>query len=459
VTTVVFLGPSLSRGEAESIYPEALYLPPARQSDVLSALSTYEPSVIGLIDGVFGQSLSVWHKEVLLALERGVHVVGAASIGALRAAELDSFGMIGVGEIYHQFASGELEDDDEVAVLHAGAEYAFRPLSEPMVNVRATLRQAAEEARLNELSYERLVAVAKGIYFADRTWITIFDAAAGEVNPGELAAARMCAKERYVDVKAADARLLLRRLAAGDISTPSNPPKTARSRGLTLAYELDRKVRHSELEVPLRNVAARASLNALEFDNANFAALNRALVQLLAEMLGLEPARAEIDAEMHRFRRERALGSDALVERWLADNDLSPAELRALLTELATCRRLHRWLLATSRGLHHTRWLLDELRLLGIYASIAEEAAQQIAVAGEFTETADLPDLLTTHQRTTGWHADAPISVWAEEAGFMNPVDLALELSAATRARARIAKLLEKLVNYDGEYSPDGGTL
>ena len=70
---------------------------------------------------------TVWHKEILWAMAQGIHVFGAASIGALRAAELDAFGMRGIGRIYEAFRDGVLEDDDEVAVLHGPEELGYPP--------------------------------------------------------------------------------------------------------------------------------------------------------------------------------------------------------------------------------------------------------------------------------------------------------------------------------------------
>ena len=65
---LVFLGPTMPVAVARSPLPDATFLPPARQADVLSAVETHRPDVIALIDGVFHQSLSVWHKEILYAL-------------------------------------------------------------------------------------------------------------------------------------------------------------------------------------------------------------------------------------------------------------------------------------------------------------------------------------------------------------------------------------------------------
>ena len=113
--------------------------------------------VIGLIDGYFEWTLSVWHKEILWALTRGVHVFGAASVGALRAVELERYGMRGVGEIFRAYRDGELEDDDEVAVVHIPGQ-TFACSSEAMVNIGQRSRRqprAAWSPRLRASCWSR----------------------------------------------------------------------------------------------------------------------------------------------------------------------------------------------------------------------------------------------------------------------------------------------------------------
>src|SRR5205814_1005092 len=114
---------------------DATYLPPVACGDV-AALLPRAPAAIGIVDGFFDERPAVFHKEILHALARGVRVFGASSMGALRAAELHGFGMQGVGRIFEAFRSGELEDDDEVAVVHGDAGIAFAPTSDAMVNLR-----------------------------------------------------------------------------------------------------------------------------------------------------------------------------------------------------------------------------------------------------------------------------------------------------------------------------------
>ena len=108
----VFLGPTLAIEEARAIL-DATYLPPASQGDVFRLVATHDARIVGIIDGHFQAVPSVWHKELLWAMSQGVHVIGAASMGALRAAELAEFGMVGIGRIFEAFRSGVLAPYDD----------------------------------------------------------------------------------------------------------------------------------------------------------------------------------------------------------------------------------------------------------------------------------------------------------------------------------------------------------
>src|SRR5206468_4971333 len=134
---VVFAGPSLPPPLRPAV-PELDWCPPVRQGEFYRA-AVERPAIIGLIDGYFEVMPSVWHKEVLWAMAQGIHVYGASSMGALRAAELAAFGMIGVGAIFEAYRDGAIEDDDEVAVVHGPPELGYVQLSEAMVNIRATI--------------------------------------------------------------------------------------------------------------------------------------------------------------------------------------------------------------------------------------------------------------------------------------------------------------------------------
>src|SRR5512136_2171690 len=166
---IVFLGPSLEQTAAEKIL-SAYYLPPARRGDLLSAVHD-GATIIGLIDGVFHQESAVAHREILAAIKKGVRVVGSSSMGALRAAEMDTLGMVGIGKIYKMYKSGELESDDEVALVFDPS--SGMALSEPLINIRFTLRRAKDLGVIDTGAHNALLAAARSVFYPQRTYRTI----------------------------------------------------------------------------------------------------------------------------------------------------------------------------------------------------------------------------------------------------------------------------------------------
>ena len=200
MTAVVFLGPTLAAREAAALL-EAEYLPPARQGDVYRAVRDRRPLAIGLIDGVFQQAPAVWHREILWALTNGVHVFGAASMGALRAAELAPFGMRGVGRIFEAYRNGRwpgfreaFEDDDEVAVIHAPPAAGGAALSDAMVDLRDTLLAAEAAGIVTRRRRDTLAAAMKALHFPERSLVRLAAAAGG--GAGEWVAAYPVRRKR-----------------------------------------------------------------------------------------------------------------------------------------------------------------------------------------------------------------------------------------------------------------------
>ncbi len=159
---------------------------PARQGDLYRA-ALEDPTAIGLIDGYFEAVPSVWHKEILWALSRGIVVYGAASIGALRAVECARFGMIGVGRVFEAYRDGRLDEDDEVALLHGPPETGYLPLTEAMVNIRATLARAVAEHIIDVAAADTLTKIAKAMFYKNRTWAALLALANTRVVTVEFA--------------------------------------------------------------------------------------------------------------------------------------------------------------------------------------------------------------------------------------------------------------------------------
>jgi hypothetical protein len=213
MNAVIFAGPSLPLSIARG-FAGVAWLPPVRQGDVyLAALSG--PAIIGIIDGYFEIVPTVWHKEILWAMDQGIHVYGSASIGALRAAELADFGMTGIGDVYEQYHDGRLTDDDEVAVMHGPEELGYVPVTEAMVNVRATIDRALTLGVVAPDIATALARIAKSLFYKDRTYDAIIRTAT-EFGLAADALGRFAnwLPEGKVDQKRIDAMSLLQAITA-----------------------------------------------------------------------------------------------------------------------------------------------------------------------------------------------------------------------------------------------------
>jgi hypothetical protein len=206
---VLFAGPSL--WECPAIPPGIERHDPARQGDLHAAVEG-GASVIGLVDGLFEAVAAVWHKEILYALSQGVHVLGAASLGALRAAECGRFGMIGIGEVARLYAGGELDDDGAVAQLHAPAEFGFQPLTEALVDFEAAIAALRGTGFLDAREAGLLLSAARAAFFKERTFTAV--AATAGLSAERGIEIRRAARAAGPGLKQRDALRLVAAMAA-----------------------------------------------------------------------------------------------------------------------------------------------------------------------------------------------------------------------------------------------------
>ncbi|MBR0557093.1 TfuA-like protein [Ciceribacter sp. L1K23] len=217
---VVFAGPSL-HGSHRAVPADIALLEPARQGDVHRAVNE-GTNVIGLVDGYFDDSAAVWHKEILFALSEGVTVFGASSMGALRAVECCSFGMIGVGKIFEAYRRGEIIDDGAVALSHGPRETGYLPLTVAYVDVIATVRSLETQEQITSAEVAALLGAAETIFFKDRTWRAIVSAI--QTDPARSDFVLQSLRTGFVSQKQIDAELLLDRVSRARDERSANRP-------------------------------------------------------------------------------------------------------------------------------------------------------------------------------------------------------------------------------------------
>lgn len=174
-TVIVFALPGLAPPAADRDM-QFDFRPPAVMGDVYRAVRE-KPSAILLLNGVFETAPAVRHKEILWALSQGVAVFGAAGIGALRAVELAAYGMIGLGRIYDSYAAGHVTRDDAVGALYRMTGSAAVRVTEPLVNIRATMAKAAAGGIVVAATGKQLGDIAARLFFKLRTYERILSEA------------------------------------------------------------------------------------------------------------------------------------------------------------------------------------------------------------------------------------------------------------------------------------------
>lgn len=403
MSIVIFCGPTISAREVRE-HIEAICLPPAGYGDVIRAMElTPKPRAIAIIDGVFRAVPAVRHKEILWALSQGMHVFGAASMGALRASELCDYGMAGIGSIFSDYRSGKLEDDDEVAVEHGPAELDFLPLSEAMVDIRATLDAAVRNSVIDRSMEKFFFDQAKRRSYPDRHWNELFSCARmSALNEAMIDALETWVQTGKVHRKREDALELL--TAIRDFMAADPPPfKPSFTFERTDVWEQDyetaqclpQSVGGGTDVFRVEDILDELRLLPHDYKLLRQEAMLRALSLREAHRHGIGPEPEEKESVLREWLREHGIGFQAALER----NRLDEPALEAFLRDQALVRWTAEKLDSVAQGN-----LLDALRAQGRLAPLIDRAeAKRNALRGMGKENATTQTSEQSPAALLGW--------------------------------------------------------
>ena len=418
MTTVIFAGPSLTPAACAAILPGAQVRPPVSQGDVTRAVSA-GARTIGIIDGYFERVPAVWHKEILWAMSRGAHVFGAASMGALRAAELHRYGMVGVGEVFAAFRDGLLEDDDEVTVAHGPAEIDYLPTSVAMVDIRATLAAALEAGVAVADVHDALIDLAKETFYPQRSYEGLLAAAASAGVP----AARIATLEAWlptgrVERKANDAKAMLMAIKAHLAADPGAKQIDFHFEPTDAWEQVLRRDGHQIAAalpdaLPLDGLLEELRLRSADYHRVLSVAFARALALREADRRQAPLDRAVFREVLHGFFVERGLRTPEEIGDWLGAQRLDVDGLTVFISRQAQIQRVE-----TLFRDDILAQIPDALRAAGLYGRLAARAEEKRAWLAD-------ADLL--NPGTADWGQDeAALLRWhfTERHGEAIPTDL-----------------------------------
>lgn len=374
---LVYLGPSLSLDKAKAILPGAIYRPPAKQGDILSDVVNLEPNLIFLIDGELHQNLSPWHKELVYALQYpGVKAVyGAASMGALRAAELDYLGMIGVGQIYRWFRDGVTEDDSEVALLY-NISTTYNPATVPLVDIRAGVehyeREFSEQPEVLKTVREFFTAM-QATYYMERT-----PNLCEQFWAGHLGVSFPCIPQKEID--AIELLTDYAKFSPEPKVAPSPDHLTGTFRAL---YDRDRKIRIKGQFIPQQHIDSYVLLHNPEYERICWDSTNQELALLLCNALCITISMEELERENNRFQQRCGLENQGDFYAMLETNGWTKHEYDRLLIQNTRIRKLQHALTVSKGAQRNTRAILDYLRTHQAFEYWAEQAAQKEQLIAE----------------------------------------------------------------------------
>lgn len=413
--TAIFLGPTLSGAIALELIPSAIILPPVSQGDVFRA-TFRRPIAIVIIDGLFEAIPAVWHKEILWALDHGIHVFGCSSMGALRAVELAAFGMQGHGRIFEWYRDGRIEDDDEVAVVHAAEDMAYRPSSEAMVNIRYTLESARDAGVVAPANYTELIRVAKSLHYPDRSYLRVFELAIKEgMKQEEIAKLRQWLPRDSVgnslgfNLKQEDAISMLSMIRDWLASDP-RPVRVSFTFQHTIWWD---HVEHysgrvdarpstdgASIDLTVETLMDELRLNPERFVVVHEGAMLRVLALQKASGLGYRPTPESLTDTALDFRTVRGLYQAEELDAWLAQNDLSLQDFSRLLADEALLERVRA---DAERNVIHR--IPDFLRVNGSYQLIVDRIKRKEDILSKMgVDNPSLSETGITEQELLSWY-------------------------------------------------------
>ncbi len=291
----IFFGPT----RPSNIPADADLRPPAQQGDIAAA-ALEGPDTLILLDGFFHQSLAPWHKEILFAIEQGCRVIGAGSLGALRAVECARYGAEPVGLIAEWYADGTCTDDADVAVAHGPASEDYKSYTIPLVNIRATLDALSADRFLPTAEARKHLATISRIYYAERTWSAI-EAVLPALDFQAL-------KHNLIDQKAKDAKAAIRHAQQAPPPATRDLPQHIHTAYFTALLAND---------LPTSNGQRQHHL-ASETDRT--LATDRHLVAELAQLIGIVTTPEDIFAASTRMWHRLGITDSETAKAWLAAN-------------------------------------------------------------------------------------------------------------------------------------------
>lgn len=340
----VYTGPTISHQQGKSLLSSAHFLPPVKHGDVLDAINE-DVECIAIIDGYYDNVPACRHKEILQALKAGVRVVGSSSMGAMRAAELDIYGMEGIGAIYQMYKQQVIDGDDEVAIKHAPENEGFKTLNVALVNLRYNLKKMTEANLITNSEANQIIHAGKEMYFGMRTLKRILETAAEQgLNRQIVEKCQQYFQTQWYDLKQADALLLLTTLndrLTGNSTWPEFKVPMIKRTNFLHKWNIEQaKIKTPKGPIREFEVLTQFKFTTEDYPKAKQLANERAWLNDYAKHLEVEVSQQDIDKYYELFRQKENISNDIEESNWLETRNLTLKQLKDYFSSQANVDKL-----------------------------------------------------------------------------------------------------------------------
>jgi len=282
--------------------------------------------------------------------------------------------MEGVGRVFGLYRDGVTSADDEVALAHGTPADGYRPLSEPLVNIRLALADAVEERVIEAVTGNALLEASRVRFYPERAWGRLYeDAERLGVAEEERARLRAWVAATRPNAKRDDAADALR---AASEEKETRVPSFTFERTVFWQRLVRTTARAGGGAEPTMaaDVLRRARVTLDDWRNLTRLALLNELVGIEAQLMGITATPDEIGSAAQRFRRERGLSSATATREWLAREGLSEREFtERMRLDVLTDKLLDSF----ETALRREGSVALELKSQGRFSALTLEAARE----------------------------------------------------------------------------------
>jgi hypothetical protein len=162
----IYSGLALSKNQLREAFPAAEFAYLAKRNTLYKDIKD-GVHIVGILDGEYVNGLSVSPTEIMDALRCGLKVYGAAGIGALRAAELNAFGMKGCGRIYEYIKSSNYFADDHIGQNYWNAEISTDAV--PFLDIKLSLDELVSQKKVTPKESKKILGHYQDLHFSRRS--------------------------------------------------------------------------------------------------------------------------------------------------------------------------------------------------------------------------------------------------------------------------------------------------